>query len=366
MKQVQHALTFRAFPRGMASTRLFMASFGQIPENSISTLLRTSGPFIASRDAYQFQNSDPSWPLTDEDARVLRRHYEPVIDKVVLIGIEIVRSALTAVSVGPSISLPALVLDYVIGKITQPLRNKLLEAVVSSIPESYGRCGGMAFSGLDFFLAGWPVSSANVKPVSGALRQYIWTRLLDSLDKNAATFLEWIMVLKILPAISLTASAALGAAAGSVGGPVGAAIGSYLAGKNDVLGLGGPGALLQKTRDEWQRLRARLTHAAAWPVGFVYGDKLAPTDQHQVLAIGFTDDGHGGATVDVWDNNDGASCRKLLVDFRGHELKVASSNPNLNNIKGIICEAYEPKMPPQSLRQANTAQPVFWSPFACA
>jgi len=223
----------------------------------------------------------------------------------------------------------------------------------------------MAFSGLDFFLTGCPLDTANVKPESGDLRQYIWSRLLDSLDKNAATFLEWVMVLEILPTISTVASAALGAAAGSIGGPVGAAIGAFIAGKNDVLGLGGAHALLDKTRDEWRTLGRRLAGAAAWPIGFVYGDKLSPTDQHQVLAIAMTDRGDGTATLDIWDNNDGAMCRKLQIDFGGDELKVASSNPKLNAVKGIICEEYEPKTPPDVLRRANSIQPLLWTPFRC-
>ena len=369
MKQIQHALAYHGIPRGLASTRAFMARLGQFPDNSINALLRTAGPFIASRDAYRFKNGDPGWPITDEDARVLRKHCEPAIDKAALVGIDIARHALGDVQisaiVGPSFGLPDAAIDYVIDKITEPLRDKLVEAVVAGTPGKYGRCGGMAFSGLDFFLAGWPVDTANVKPESGDLRQYIWTRLLDSLDKNAATFLEWIMVLHFLPAISTVASGALGAAAGSIGGPVGAAIGAFLAGRDDVLGLGGADALLDKTRDDWRRLGRRLAGAAAWPIGFVYGDSLDPTDQHQVLAIGMIDHGDGTATLDIWDNNDGAMCRKLQIDFRGDELKVTSSNANLNAIKGIICEDYEPKTPPDVLRRTNSIQPVSWTPFTC-
>jgi len=138
MKQLQHALTYRAVPRGWTSTRSFMARFGQFQNNSMDALLRTAGPFVASRDAYRFKNTDPAWPITEEDARVLRRHYDPVIDKVALIGIDIARRALSAVRIaapiGPSFALPDAAIDYVIDRITQPLRDKLVDAVVSSTP----------------------------------------------------------------------------------------------------------------------------------------------------------------------------------------------------------------------------------------
>ncbi len=207
----------------------------------------------------------------------------------------------------------------------------------------------MAFSAYDFFLTGWPVASFDVKPSSGELRRYIWKRLLDSLELNAAVFFEWVMVLHILPVISRLASALLGVAAGgAIGGPLGAALGAFLVGKEGVLGLGGADDLLQKTREHWGRLRVRLDREAAWPVGLVYGDSAIPIDQHQVLAIGYEDRGTGTGGLKIWDNNHGSWFRYLQLDFRGRELNVAGAD---HPLKGIICEEYSFKLPPASLRR---------------
>lgn len=351
MKALKAAFAFRRVgpPR---SARALGARFDHAPRNSVTALLRKAGPFDAGRDAYRFTNGNPSWPITEEDARVLREHYRRQIDRLFVIGIAMLRTALSGFTfsvAGAKTGLPVAAIDFVINKVSADLRNQLLDKVVSAFPGRYGRCGGMAFSGYDFFLAGLPVSGFDVKPSSGDLRRYIWDRLLDSLELNAATFFEWVMALHILPVISKLASAALGAAAGGViGGPVGAALGAFLSGKSDVLGVGGADDLLRKTREHWKELRGRLDREAAWPIGFVYGDHANPTDQHQVLAVGFTDRGDGTAILNIWDNNDGPHERILQLDFRGGELTARGLDKSL---KGIICEEYSSKLPPASLRR---------------
>jgi hypothetical protein len=347
MKQLKHAFEHRKVPGPPLSTLALMKHFDHEPSDSVTALLRKAGPFKEDRDAYPFQNNDPGWPITGEDARVLRQRYQRLIEPVSILGIGALRTALMSIKIGPA-GLPIAAVDFVINEVAGDLRNQLLDKVVSSVPGHFGRCGGMAFSAFDFFLVGWPVDSFDVKPASGDLRQYIWNRLLDSLELNALTFFEWIMVLHILPIISRLASGALGAAAGSViGGPLGAAVGAYVAGKDDVLNLGGEEALLDKTRQHWGRLKARLDREAAWPIGFVYGGSANPIDQHQVLAIDCEDDGNGKAFLKIWDNNHGPEALGLDLDFRGKELKVDA----IPKLKGIICEEYSFKMPPASLRR---------------
>lgn len=358
MKQLNSAFRYRRVGPPPRSTLEFTRRFDHVPRGSVTALLRKAGPFEPTRDAYRFRNGDnDGWPITEEDTQVLRERYQHLVEPVSILGIEALRRALTGLSFslplsGATVGLPVVAVDYVINEVTADLRNQLVDKIVSGISGRYGRCGGMAFSGYDFFLVGWPVANFTVQPGSGDLRQYIWHRLLDSLELNALTFFEWIMVLHVLPVISRLASGVLGAAAGSViGGPLGAVVGAVAAGEKDMLRLGGTAALVEETRTHWGQLRTRLDSEAAWPIGFVYGGNASPIDQHQVLATGYTDRGDGTATLTIWDNNDGATGRTLNLDMRGDQLVVSSDNPELNDIKGIICEAFTARMPPDSLRR---------------
>jgi hypothetical protein len=365
MKQLKDAFEYRGNPAPPRSAVSLMRSLGHFPNNSANAMLRTAGPFVALRDAYHFTNGGVV--ITESDAVLLRQHFQGLVDDVAGIGIGLLRAALGAVSLGPVTGLPGAGIDLVVNKVSEDLRNKLVDSIVSSIPGHYGRCGGFAFSAYDFFLAGWPIDPATVEPGSGDLHDYIWIRLLDSLAANAATFLEWTMILFILPVISKLASGAIGASLGEIfGGPVGATVGAFLAGKDDVLNLGGPGALLDKTRDNWRQLGRNLAGAAAWPIGIIHGGNASPVDQHQVLAVGYLDHGDSTAELDIWDNNDLSMCRRLNLDMRGNELKVVSSNPNLNDIKGIICESYSAQLPSASLYHPPVLQLSNWRPGLCS
>ncbi len=171
----------------------------------------------------------------------------------------------------------------------------------------------------------------------------------------------------IYPAgISKAASVALGAAAGTtIVGPLGGAIGGLIAGKDDILGAGGPGALLDKTRDNCRQLGRRLAGAAAWPIGIIHGGNPNPTDQHQVLATNYIDHGDNTAELDIWDNNYITSCINLRLDMRGGELTVSSKRDDLNDIKGIICENYTPLQPPALLHTSLVPGVSNWAPGSC-
>jgi hypothetical protein len=141
---------------------------------------------------------------------------------------------------------------------------------------------------------------------------------------------------------------------GALTGPIGEAVEAAVGEDSDFFHLGGPNDLLDKTKDEWARLKEKLDWEAAWPIGLVYGNSIIPWDQHQVLAIGYSDTGNGKAILKVWDNNDhdydhqeiGAEVRELILDFNGDELQVGNYD---KPIKGFFVEEYSPTKPPDIL-----------------
>jgi hypothetical protein len=343
------------FPEARALMREFEIS----PRGSVRALLNRAGPFQASpdsirrnpRDAFLFTNQ--GWSMTEDDARVLREHFQHQVDAVKLIGIEFLRNALgglgVSVPVLGTVGLPGLVIDEVIRRVTGDLTDRLVDSIISGTPGNFGRCGGMAFAGLDYFRFGQDVPEMMQQPASGPLRGYIFSRLLDSLDLNADRFVEWTMQLHIMPVISTLASGALGLVAGElIGGPVGAAVGALVAGGKDVLGLGGPKELAHRTRQELGHIRERLDAGPAWPIGLIYDDSAFVWDQHQILALRYQDLGDGRLLLIVWDNNDGRRETTWIVDARGNEVQIVGGDPRDGHIKGILRGSYSPSRPPPS------------------
>jgi len=308
------------------------------------------GPFLPERDAFRFNNS---FPITDAQAEQIRQRYRVVTDVAVGAAVQLVRNVLSSLSVSVpvtgTVGLPAVVVDAVIGEVTNQLAGSLLDKIADPIPGRFGRCGGMAFAGYDFYLLDWTVDErlGTTPLASGVLGDYIFSRLLDSLDLNAGTFVDWIVNLHLMPIMSKVADDALGAAVGSLGGPIGIAFGALLGSQVNVFNLGGPKTILDRTKNEWSRITGKLDEQAAWPIGLVYGDSPNPIDQHQVLAVGYNDHHNGTATLTVWDNNDSNVSRDLALDFQGGELQVGNSNRPL---KGIFLEQYSSRQPPDSLR----------------
>src|SRR5262249_3581528 len=122
--------------------------------------------------------------------------------------------------------LPDSIINFVIGFVRRELIRLLIGPILDRLPLEFGYCGGMAFSGYDFYLLGWTVDDrlGTTPPATGVLSDYIFNRLLDSLELNAGTFLEWFAKLHLLPKVSTVANVALETAVGSfLGGPIGAA-----------------------------------------------------------------------------------------------------------------------------------------------
>jgi hypothetical protein len=314
--------------------------------------------FVPETDAFRFNNS---FPITDENAEQIRKRYRVAADIALGAGVQAVRSVLESLTVqvppvvGPSVSLPGIVMDAVIGEVTNQIARPLIDHIAGQIPGTFGRCGGMAFSGYDFYLAGWPVDErlGTAPPATGPLGDYILSRLLDSLDLNAGTFVDWIINLHVLPVVSRAANIALGTAIGSIGGPIGAAFGALVGSQVNVFNLGGPKVILDRTKEEWGRIKTALNTEAAWPIGLVYGDSANPIDQHQVLACSCVDNGNGTGSLTIWDNNDANRSSTMALDFRGGELVITQwigVDHSRRPLKGIFLEKYSPSRPPQSLR----------------
>lgn len=348
---LSNALDRQRIPKPININNL-QTQFRPSPADSLRSLLVTMGPFDASTDAFRFQNS---FLYNQSAIREIRQRYRVVFDIAVGWGVHHFRSALNLIRIPlplvPAISLPNPIIDIVIGEVTLAIAGSALdEAISNALSDTYGFCGGMAFAGYDFYLQAWTVDERlGVNPPrDGKLYDYLFSRLLDSLDLNALSFLQSIIKLHIFPVVSQIATVALLTAAGSMAGIIGTAIAAFIGTKVDIFGLGGPDALLDDTKIEWKKIKEKLDQEAACPIGLIYGNSMNPIDQHQVLAIGYEDTGLTQRLI-IWDNNDGSKSRTLTIDFSGEELNVSgaySSDP----IKGIFMEEYSPKKPPEVLR----------------
>jgi hypothetical protein len=353
IRSVDQALQYRGL-NTPASCRDLLLQFQPVPSDSLKQLLIQMGPFEPDKDAFRFINGNSAFELTDEQVEQVRQRYREQIDFVLGANpLAPVTDALRELCIDVEIGHVCLsdIIDPmdVIREVQIDLAGKLAGLIVDKWVHAPNRCGGMAFSGYDFYLLGWLVDDrlgTTSHPPNSVLSDYIFSRLLDSLDSNAGTFLFWFAVLHLVPTL---ANVAVGIAVGGVGGPIGAAFGAYLANHLNLFGSVGRKALLKFSKSEWPRIKGALDSQAACPVGCLFGNSTVPTDDHQLLAVGYQDNGDGTATLMVWDNNEGNTQRSVGLDFRGDELQ-ASNFLDDKPLKGIFLENYSPGQPPDSLR----------------
>jgi hypothetical protein len=324
--------------------------FKPVPRDSTKALLIKMGPFIAGDDAFRFTNS---FPITGEIGAKYLDFFQREVQEVARLGSRPYREFLSSLEIDFElfkVGLPNELINQVVTTVITQLAGGLVDVFTDPSDSDYGRCGGMAFAGYDFYLQGWRVDGfgPNIPAEDTPLDEYLLGRLLDSLDLNARTFLEWIMILHVMPHVDEIATAALLAAAGNFAFPVGPAVGAFIGSKVDIFDLGGPKRLLDKTKDEWSIIKRMLDEQAAWPIGLVFGNKISPFNQHQVLAIGYEDTGLGAATLRIWDNRDGNVAKDMSLDFRGDELVERGAVED--TVKGIFHEEYAPQKPLQSLK----------------
>jgi hypothetical protein len=345
-----------ALASGPVSLRELQKVFDSRPQRSVGALLRTMGPFTQV-DGFQFTNSAP---LTPEIAGRFAKFAErELVEELTAAALGPYEDVLAGLSVSlpvpffddPEFSLPTEVINRTVHGIAVQLAGDLVELVNGPFDSSYGRCGGMAFAAYDFYLAGWPVAAFGAtKPAPGtALDEYLLARLIDSLDLNVRKFLEWTMILHVLPALDEVAMSLLLAGVGTIAGPVGSLFGAWIGSHVDLFDLGGASVLLARTTREWPEIKHTLDREAAWPVGLIYGDTASPFSQHQVLAVGYEDRGAGTEVLHIWDNNEAkGKQRGLKLDFSGDSLTVTGELSH--DIKGIFLEDYNARRPPWSLK----------------
>lgn len=208
-----------------------------------------------------------------------------------------------------------------IASIGSSLVNPLLKQLVGNAePVKYGLCGGMAFTSLDYFRIGKRIprgKDINDQPHRGTphgevLRDYLWRRQLESMASNFPGLLSWMTVLHIGI-------------------------------------LGGPGWLLDRTKEEWVSLKTYIDNGKPWPICLI-GNSQNPFHNHQVLAYGYHDSGDGTGTIYVYDMNCPDRENTIRLDFRGSELVADESCPSQDRgpLRGFFCEVYTESSPPDS------------------
>lgn len=208
----------------------------------------------------------------------------------------------------------------------------------------FGLCGGMAFAALDYFGHGWLPPRGQFgdafdshrcwgeaprgrRPTwddeaGKTIRSYIWQRLLDSLQSDGFTCLLWMAHFHGL-----------------------------------IPGIDGPRWLLDRSKEEWIKLKSFINGGQPCPIGHV-GTTKSPFDNHQILVTGYEDSGNGHGVIYAYDSNFPNTEQAINLDFTGHELRATQSgylsgpagtlgyHDVQGPIKGFYCEHYTPKLPP--------------------
>jgi hypothetical protein len=203
------------------------------------------------------------------------------------------------------------------GAVFVPLAIRALRGkLVRDMARGYGLCGGMSFAALDFYGAGLPLprgQHADDRPAGGmVLRNYIWSRQIDSLLSDAPRFLAWLIILNYVPATW----------------PFN----------------GGPAWLLAQSKREWQRVKAALDAGEPMPIGLVRDTKNV-FDNHQVLAIGYKETEGDQVTLYVCDPNCPGQVSVISFKFGERMLHGQQSCGTAPPLRGFFCQTYAPRDP---------------------
>lgn len=191
---------------------------------------------------------------------------------------------------------------------------------------TYGRCGGMAYTALDYFQADLPppsftdadlAASGGVPPDGHPLAGYIYKRQLESFSTlSAIKFLEW----------SLTPD-----------GP------TFLR----------RGVTRWTVDDEFPRLKSAIDRGVPAPLGLIFADDVSElAHNHQVVAYGYEEDAAAGQLdVLIYDVNWPDLPVRLAFDSASGHWR--ESSPGNEVWRGWFMQDYAAKVPPPDL--ADTA-----------
>jgi hypothetical protein len=237
-------------------------------------------------------------------------------------AVEVALSPLIAIAEAPvfaaELAVP-FIGPWLVAKTIEAENKAIINGIVGAITVgTYGLCGGMAFSSLDYWHKSLVVPRGNGKddqpqdgtPQGTALREYIWNRLLRSVKDNIWTFLEWMAILHF-------------------GGADGGA------------------NLRDKTKAQLVTLRNIINGGTPVTVGLI-GTTWNPLDNHQILIYGFEDNPDGTTTLFAYDNNFPSMETTIKLHFGGPTLQADESDasPDRGPLRGLFCTTYTPATPP--------------------
>ena len=302
-------------------------------------------PFQPKIEGFAFMND---WKFDDTEKATILRFFQAAVGPAVAlllpfltpaIGVQDVLLAPFGVPPGTAEAAEASLLAAgVTGKL-----NGVLSGLLS---QEFHLCGGMAYAARDYYKANLiiqrgfsdvpdsPGQPDRNTPEGSTLRNYIMQRMVDTFTAGGAATktLEWMGVLHFVPPEL----------------------------------KGGAPKLLEWTKDEWGKLKQYLEADEPWPIGIVGGTTLDPTQNHQILAIGYDETAVGG-TIYVYDNSFPDSVNTIKFDWTGSELNATESahlgtggfNPKRGPLKGFFCDEYTFSSPPVGIgiTQSPTVTP---------
>ena len=263
--------------------------------------------------------------------------------------------------------------------------NDFVNELLGGLITTYGLCGGMAYSSLDYYFNGIPIPTHRTGdfggdpeltcPPDGRLRSMIFNRLIDSFTDN---FDKWSCV---YPELDAAVGAALGLVFGGglIGGLVGAVDGWVYGELHEAFACPGGGAAGMTRQELPHLIKDFLDKGVPAPIGLIYDrDILHVGDSHQVVAYGYVVAG-GQTLIYVYDNRFHDQECMLTIDTENpgkilETLVDGSALPDGNNGNWeglLVSDGYQSQRPsygqdigiasPQALKLSG---PVVMAPIA--